>query len=110
MRRVLIQHARARAADKRGGGRTREPLEHAPGIEPEPSLDLIALDAALTKLFEVNERMGQVVELRFFGGLSVEETAKILDTSTITVKRDWRAAKAWLRTELGEAPERRSES
>lgn len=100
MRRVLIQHARAKYSDKRGGKMARVPLENAAVFEREPSLDLLALDSALEKLSEVNERMGQVVELRFFGGLSVEDTAKILETSPITVKRDWRAARAWLRTEI----------
>jgi RNA polymerase sigma factor (TIGR02999 family) len=96
MRRILIQHARRRLTDRRGGGRARGPLEEAAAVGGEPTVDLLALDEALTRLAAIDARSAQVVELRFFGGQSVEDTARVLGTSATTVKRDWRAAKAWL--------------
>ena len=96
MRRVLIDHARVRLTDKRGGGRERKVLDGSALVGGEPPLDLLALDEALTQLAAVDHRAAQVVELRFFGGQSVEETAQVLGISPITVKRDWKAAKAWL--------------
>ncbi|MHC5210909.1 MAG: sigma-70 family RNA polymerase sigma factor [Planctomycetota bacterium] len=108
MRRILIEHARRKQADKRGGGRRRVPLEDVGVAAAEASLDLLALDEALTRLASIHERMSQVVELRYFGGLTVEETARVLDSSPMTVKRDWQAARAWLKAELsrGDGPQR----
>lgn len=95
MRRVLIDHAR-RYGPKRGAGWQRESLEGAAVLSEELSLDFIALDTALDQLAAIDERKCRVVELRFFGGLSVEETAEALGLSSITVIRDWNFAKAWL--------------
>ena len=99
MRQVLVDHARSRGYRKRGGG-LRVPLDHAPLITPEPELDVLAVDRALEAFAKVDPRKSQVVELRFFGGLSVEETAEVLGISVETVKRDWRVAKLWLSREL----------
>ncbi len=96
MRRVLVDHARSRGYQKRGGGRHRvtfdDQMVGAPGFD----VDLVALDRALEGLAQVDERKCRVIEMRFFGGLSVEETATALRVSTDTVKRDWRIAKLWL--------------
>lgn len=100
MRRVLVDHARARGYQKRGGGAFKTTLTDALLVSPAPSLDLIALDRALDKLTTVDGRKSRVVELRYFGGLSVEETAEVLHMSTDTIKRDWRLAKLWLLREL----------
>lgn len=102
MRRLLVDHARARGYAKRGGGVRRVSLDEAVELSEEPGEDLLALDAALTRLAALDPRQHQVVELRFFGGLSVEETAEVLGVSAVTVKRDWRAARAWLYAELAE--------
>jgi len=101
MRRVLVDHARSRGYRKRGGGMRPVELDEAVVMSPERSPDLIALDEALNRLASVDERKGKVVELRFFGGLSVEETAEVLKVSPFTVARDWTLAKAWLHRELG---------
>ena len=100
MRRILIDFARARRAQKRGGDAVRVPFDEALDAAPQRSTDLVALDDALDVLAEVDPRKAQVVELRFFGGLSVEETARVLQVSGDTVMRDWRLAKAWLLREL----------
>jgi RNA polymerase sigma-70 factor (ECF subfamily) len=100
MRRVLVDHARARGYRKRGGDAQRVTLTDALVVSPEPDLDLVALDRALNALAAVDERKSRVVDLRFFGGLSVEETADVLHVSPDTVKRDWRLAKLWLLREL----------
>ena len=100
MRQVLVDHARTRGYQKRGGGVQRVPLEKARLITPEPALDVIAVDRALEAFAKIDQRKSQVVELRFFGGLSVEETADVLGISVETVKRDWRVAKLWLSREL----------
>ena len=100
MRRVLVDHARSRGYQKRGGGVQQVTLTESLLISEEPSLDLIALDRALEALAVVDERKAKVVELRFFGGLSVEETADVLHVSTDTIKRDWRSAKLWLLRDL----------
>ena len=100
MRRVLVDHARSRNYGKRGGGAQRVTLDEAVALVPQPALDLVALDRALEALAAVDERKSRVIELRFFGGLSVEETAEVLKVSTDTVKRDWRLAKLWLLREL----------
>jgi len=98
MRRILVDYARANLRAKRGGETTRVALEDidAPVTEPALDPDLIALDTALEKLAEIDPRRARVVELRFFGGLSVEETAHVLQVAPDTVVRDWRVAKAWL--------------
>jgi RNA polymerase sigma factor (TIGR02999 family) len=106
MRRVLVDHARAQAADKRGGGVTR--LSLADAAEPratdfQTDVDVLALNDALDKLAALDPRQARVVELRFFGGLDLEETASVVETSLTTVKRDWTMAKAWLYRELGGA-------
>lgn len=102
MRRILIDFARSRKYQKRGGEVRRISFDEALLVSPEqPATDLVALDEALTGLAGVDQRKSQVVELRFFGGLSVEETAAVLKVSDETVKRDWRMAKLWLLRELG---------
>lgn len=100
MRRVLVDHARARGYQKRGGGAERVTFTDALEIAQEPALDLLDLDRALEALAAVDPRKAKVVELRFFGGLSVEETADVLHVSNDTIKRDWRLAKLWLLREL----------
>ena len=96
MRRILIDQARARRSHKRGHGAKAISLDEALAISPQPSTDLVAVDDALHQLAKVDERKSEVVVLRFFGGLSVEETAEVLKVSPETVARDWRLAKAWL--------------
>ena len=97
MRRILIDHARAGLAGKRGGERQRVSLSGVDGWSPlTRNEEILALDAALAKLSAVDARAAQVVEMRFFGGLQEDEVAEVLGVSTITVKRDWKAARAWL--------------
>jgi RNA polymerase sigma-70 factor, ECF subfamily len=108
MRQVLVDHARSRGYRKRGGGGLRVPLDSALLITPEPELDVLAVDRALEAFAKIDPRKSQVVELRFFGGLSVEETAEVLGLSAETVKRDWRVAKLWLSRELQTSRRRRS--
>src|SRR3984893_13965574 len=93
MRRVFVDHARARGSQKRGGGAYRVTFTEALPVSIEPALDLLALDRALDGLAAVDPRKAKVIELRFFGGLSVEETAEVLHVSPDTIKRDWRLAK-----------------
>jgi RNA polymerase sigma factor (TIGR02999 family) len=100
MRRVLVDHAVGRRAQKRGGARRRVPLEEVDIRGAQPVETLVALDTALTRLESVDVRLSRVVECRYFGGLSVEETAAALDVSPATVKRDWSVARAWLNREL----------
>ena len=116
MRRILIDHARARRRAKRGGGITPVSLEqtgvilvspeqedaHVEALEfaQDPTVDLSAIDSALTRLEALDPKQGRIVELRFFGGLSIEETAEIVGVSPATVKREWALARAWLRREL----------
>ena len=100
MRRILIDLARSRHYLKRGGGGPRLSLDEGPVLGQERSRDLVALDDALNALTTLEPRKSQVVELRFFGGLSVEETAEVLKVSPETVMRDWKFAKAWLGREL----------
>jgi RNA polymerase sigma factor (TIGR02999 family) len=100
MRRVLVDHARSRGYQKRGGAAHRVTLTEALAVTPGPPLDLIALDRALEALAIVDARKAKVIDLRFFGGLSVQETAEVLHVSTDTIKRDWRLAKLWLLREL----------
>ena len=104
MREILIEHARGRAARKRGGGAVRLTLDDLAAPVAAPSVDVLALDEALERLARFDERHARVVELRYFGGLSVEETAAAMDLSPATVKRAWTLARAWLFRELkGEA-------
>jgi len=100
MRHILLDHARARAAAKRGGQGERVNLTDIPDISERAGKDLVALDDALTALAAEDTRKAQVIELRFFGGLSVEETAAALNISPETVMRDMKAARAWLRREM----------
>jgi RNA polymerase sigma-70 factor (ECF subfamily) len=100
MRRILVESARARKVQKRGGGASHVSLDEALLVSNSPGRDLIALDDVLTALATVDPRKAQVVEMRYFGGLSVEETAEALQVSTGTVMRDWRLAKVWLLREL----------
>jgi RNA polymerase sigma factor (TIGR02999 family) len=100
MRRILVNRAHARAALKRGGAAERVNLDEIPDPAAGRDRDLIALDEALDRLAEVDARAARVIELRFFGGLSVEETAEFLKVSPQTVMRDWRLARAWLLREL----------
>jgi RNA polymerase sigma-70 factor, ECF subfamily len=101
MRQILTDHARSRRYQKRGGGAERVAFNETLAVSRNISTDLAALDDALKGLETVDPRKGQVVELRFFGGLSVEETAEVLKVSAETVKRDWRLAKVWLLREMG---------
>ncbi|MGD0460277.1 MAG: sigma-70 family RNA polymerase sigma factor [Terriglobia bacterium] len=100
MRRILTDYARARQYAKRGGGSQVVSLDEAPEVSQKPRPDLVALDDALNRLAAVDERKSRVVELRYFGGLSVEETGEVLKVSPETVMRDWKLAKAWLLREL----------
>lgn len=107
MRQVLVDHARSRGYQKRGGGVRRVPLDQAPLITPEPEIDVLAVNRALEAFAKIDLRKSQVVELRFFGSLSVEEAAQVLGISEETVKRDWRVAKLWLARELERPAKRR---
>jgi RNA polymerase sigma factor (TIGR02999 family) len=104
MRSILVDHARARGAAKRGGGANQLTLEDVEasdgGAVPGGEIGVLALDEAISRLAELDPRKGSLVELRYFGGLSIEETAKVLGISPATVKREWRTARAWLRREL----------
>jgi len=100
MRRVLVDYARSRGYQKRGGGERPMSIDDIAVASPSRPQDLIALDEALDRLSQLDDRKGKVVELRFFGGLSVEETAAVLNISPFTVIRDWNFAKAWLHREL----------
>ncbi len=106
MRQILIERARTRGAAKRGGGRVRVTFEPGLIAAEAPTLDLEALDEALTRLATFDAELARVVEVRFFGGLSIEETAEALDISPATVKRRWTLARAWLARELGDTPRR----
>ena len=101
MRSILVDYVRARRSAKRGGGARPVPLDDAVAVCRERSADVVAVHEALNALARVDARKSQVVELRFFGGLSVEEAAGLLQVSPQTVMRDWRLAKAWLWRELG---------
>jgi RNA polymerase sigma factor (TIGR02999 family) len=100
MRRILVDHARSHGRAKRGGGAHHVALDDVAVLSPERGADLIALDFALERLAAIDRRKSRIVEMRYFGGLSVEETADVLGISPITVKRDWLVAKAWLRREI----------
>ena len=100
MRQLLVDYARARQRLKRGGDLQQISITAAGGLAEERAIDLLALDEALRTLTEVDPQSSHIVELRFFGGLTIEETAQVLGVSTPTVERGWRAARAWLQTEL----------
>ena len=100
MRRILVDYARRRQYQKRGAGALQVTLAEAESLAGERSPDLVALDEALAELAKMDPRRSQVVELRFFGGLSIPETAEVLKVSETTVERDWTIAKAWLHKEL----------
>jgi RNA polymerase sigma factor (TIGR02999 family) len=100
IRRVLIDAARSKGSLKRGGGSPHVVLDENLLVSTEPRADIIALDDALTALAAIDQRKSQVVELRFFGGLGIQEAAEVLKVSPETIKRDWKLAKAWLRREL----------
>jgi RNA polymerase sigma-70 factor, ECF subfamily len=100
MRRILLDYSRGHQAAKRGGNRTRVFLEEASIFSKARPTDVICLDQALTRLAELDPQQARIVELRFFGGLSIEETSGVLEISSATVKRDWTVAKAWLAREL----------
>jgi RNA polymerase sigma factor (TIGR02999 family) len=100
MRRILVDHARTRLAQKRGGGAAQVTFDEGLVVSNEPRADFVALDDALKALETFDQRKSRVVELRFFGGLSVEETASALKVSPATVMGDWRLAKAWLQREM----------
>lgn len=102
MRQVLVDHARQRLANKRQGG-VRVTLSEAQDVEVRSELDVIAIDEALVRLAEFDQQQAHVVELRYFGGLSIEDTAVALSISAATVKRDWTMARTWLRSELRNA-------
>jgi len=108
MRRILVDFARSRHYQKRGGGLPALALEEAALISGEKSADLVALDEALVSLSKLDARQSKVVELRFFGGLTVEETAEVLIVSAGTVGRDWSLARAWLRREMVGSKEQRA--
>lgn len=101
MRRILVDHARAHSAGKRGDGVRKLPLDEAAMIGGAVDIDVLALDEALTRLAALDPQQSRVVELRFFGGLTMEETAEVMHISPATVGREWRMAKAWLSAELG---------
>lgn len=102
MRRILIERARARSREKRGGGLQRVSLDEAADLVATQADDLMALDDALSRLEEIAPRKARIVELRYFGGLTIDEAAQVVRVSTPTVEREWRAAKAWLHKTISE--------
>jgi len=102
MRRILVDHARTRLADKRGGGATRVPIDQALSLSVERDADVLDIDQALQKLAALDARHAEIVSMRFFGGLSVEEVAAVLGTPKRTLEAEWSLIKAWLRRELTE--------
>lgn len=100
MRRILVEQARRKGRQRHGGGRDREPLEEIELPDALPGHDMLAIDEAVARLEDRDPRKGQIINLRFFAGLTAEETAEALDVSLGTVEREWRFIKAWLRTEL----------
>jgi len=106
MRRVLVDSARRRRSEKRGGARDRVPLDAAgPAADEAATVDVVALDDALKELAEIDPRMSQIVELRFFGGFTVDEAAKVMGISPRTLKSDWQVARIWLKEQLEEGGE-----
>jgi RNA polymerase sigma factor (TIGR02999 family) len=107
IRRILVSHARARNSSKRGGGQTRLLFDDGIALPSHRDVELTALDDAIESLTQFDPQQGRIVELRFFGGLSIEETARILGVSPATIKRDWNVAKAWLYRELSKTEVRK---
>ena len=105
MRHILVDHARTRNYAKRGGGALKLPLDEAAALTEQRATQLVALDDALRDLSALDARKSQIIELRFFGGLSLEETAEVMKISPSTVQREWRAAKAWLHRTMSKADE-----
>ncbi len=101
MRRILIERARSRRSAKRGSGAQKVSLDEAAEVSNERAADVLALDEALTQLAAIDPRKSQIVELKYFGGLTIEETAEVLEVSAPTVERDWRTARIWLHREIG---------
>jgi RNA polymerase sigma factor (TIGR02999 family) len=99
MREILVDHARSRGAGKRDGG-TRLTLDEAAELSKSKAVDLLALDDALNQLSRISQRQSRIVEMKFFGGLSIEETSEVLGVSSATVERDWAVARAWLYREI----------
>ena len=97
MRHILIDHARSHQFEKRGGGAQKVSFDEGVAVTDQRASEIVALDDALTSLATVDPRKSRIVELRFFGGLNIEETAEVMDLSPTTIQREWRAAKAWLR-------------
>lgn len=110
MRRILIDSARKHAAAKRGGGGEKVSLDEAANISLEPDLGLLALDEALNELAEIDPQQSRIVELRYFGGLTIEETAQVMNVSPATIKREWAMARAWLHQAMTESVAPRSDS
>lgn len=100
MRNILVDYARKHGAEKRGGDRYRISLAAVPNLAQERDFDLVALDDALTSLAAIDAQQSRIIELRYFGGLSIEETAEVLGVSAATVSREWKIAKMWLRREM----------
>jgi RNA polymerase sigma factor (TIGR02999 family) len=100
MRHILVDHARAKQAEKRGGGAQKIALEDAISLSNETNVDVLEVDEALQELSTFDELQSHIVELRFFGGLTIEETAHVIGKSPATVKREWSMAKAWLHSKL----------
>ena len=105
MRQILVDHARRHEAAKRGGSAIKVPVEEAAASGAGRDINLVALDAALDKLAEIDAEQSRIVELRYFSGLTIEETAEVMGISAATVKREWQVAKAWLRREIKEGTE-----
>jgi RNA polymerase sigma factor (TIGR02999 family) len=103
MRQILVEHARAHHAAKRGGHAVKLSLEDAPDLPMTIDVDVLALDDAMQRLAQMDARQAQIVELRFFGGLSIEDSAEVLGISPATIKRDWTSARAWLYREITES-------
>lgn len=105
MRRILIDSARKHVAEKRGGGGQKLSLAEIATISPEPNTNLLALDEALNRLAEIDSQQSRIIELRYFGGLTIEETAEVMRLSPATIKREWTMARAWLHQALAGDPE-----
>jgi RNA polymerase sigma-70 factor, ECF subfamily len=103
MRTILVDHARSHATAKRGGGTRKFTLDEALIVSQERAAEVVALDEALKELALIDPKQSRIVELRFFGGLTIEETAEVLDLSAATIKREWNTAKAWLYHELSKS-------